>query len=148
MLARLMRPMMVTPLIDDGFLRAGEFAIAAAFGGEIDDHGTRRHAAHHLRRDQHGRFLAGDDGGGDDHVVFRDDFAQQFALARVERFVLRGGVAAGVLRVLGFDGRVRRSVRRGSAPAPSRRGARRRRRRPRRDAARWRWPAGPRRRRR
>ena len=51
-----------------------------------------------------GDFVAGDYGGGDDDVAFGDDFAQQFALPAVEVFVLGAGVAAGVLRVFGFDG--------------------------------------------
>jgi len=36
--------------------------------------------------------------------MFGDDFAEQLALLAVKLFALRGGVAASVLRVLGFDG--------------------------------------------
>ena len=59
---------------------------------------------HHLGGHQHGRLLAGDDRGGDHHVAFGDHAGQQLALAGVESFVLRGAVAARILRILGFDG--------------------------------------------
>src|SRR5580704_13692865 len=80
-----------------------ELAVAAAFGGEIDDDGARRHTRDHFLRDEDGRFFAGNHGRGDDDVVFGDDFAEKFALAFVKAFVLRGSVTAGVLRVLRFD---------------------------------------------
>ncbi len=51
-----------------------------------------------------GAFLPGHDGRGDDHVVFRDYFSHEFALAGVEGFVLRRGVSARILRILGLDG--------------------------------------------
>src|ERR1700736_4278167 len=38
--------------------------------------------------------------------MFRDDFAEQLALLAVKLLALRGGVAASVLRVLGFDGQL------------------------------------------
>src|SRR5580692_11401154 len=87
------------------FSGACEFAVAAALGREVDDDRTGRHAFHHVGGDEHGRLFSGDDRGGDDHVAFRDHAGQQFALAGVEIFVLRGAVATGILRVLGFDGK-------------------------------------------
>ena len=59
----------------NGFSGAGEFAIAAALGGKIDDDRTGRHAFDHFGSDQHGRFLAGNHGGGNDDVAFGDDAA-------------------------------------------------------------------------
>src|SRR5467141_2387480 len=88
----------------DFFSGLGELAIAAAFRSEIDDYGTRRHAGDHFFGDQHRRGLAGNHGGGDDHVAFGDHFAEQLALLAVKIFTLRARVAAFVLRVFGFDG--------------------------------------------
>src|SRR4029077_2984716 len=73
----------------DFFSGLGDFAIAAALGSEVDDYRTGGHARDHFLGDQHGRGLAGDDRGGDDHVAFGDDFAEQFALATVKIFALR-----------------------------------------------------------
>src|SRR5260221_14173926 len=56
----------------DFFSGLGELAIAAALGSEVDNYGARRHAGDHFLGDQHGRGFARDDGGGDDHIAFRD----------------------------------------------------------------------------
>ena len=47
--------------------------------------------------------MPGNHGGRDHDVAFRDHLAQQLALAPVEILILGFRVAAGVLRVLGFD---------------------------------------------
>ncbi len=104
MLARLMRPMMVTPLTLISLVRARKLAISAALGGQIDDHRPWLHALHHLCGDQHGRLLARHHRGGDDHIAFGDHAAEQFPLAGIESFVLRGRITASVLRVFGLDG--------------------------------------------
>ena len=67
--------------MDDGFAGARELAVAAALGGDIDNHRTGRHASAISVGDQDGRFAAGHGGGGDDDVLFFDDEAQLFALA-------------------------------------------------------------------
>src|ERR1700722_5274130 len=79
------------------FSGARQFAVAAALGGEVDDDRTGGHTLHHVGGNQHRRFFAGNDGGGNYDVTFGDDAGQQLALARVKGFVLRGAVAAGVL---------------------------------------------------
>src|SRR5579864_1858601 len=86
------------------FSHAGEFAVATALGSEINNHRTGSHAFDHVGGDEHRRFLAGNNRGRDHDIALGDDAGQQFALACIESFVLRGTVAAGILRVLRFDG--------------------------------------------
>src|SRR5712691_3284728 len=88
------------------FAYPGEFAIASAFGGEVDNHGTRRHSFHHVGGDQHRRHLPGDHSSGNDHVALCNDAGQQFALAGVKGFVLGSAVTARVLGVLSFNGQL------------------------------------------
>ena len=57
----------------------------------------------HLLGDQHRRLLPGNHRGRDHNVALGNHLAQQFALALIERFVLRLGVAAGILSVFSFD---------------------------------------------
>ncbi len=48
----------------------------------------------HFLRDQNRRFLAGNGGGGDDHVLFLQDRGHLLALAADGVFVERAGVTA------------------------------------------------------
>src|ERR1017187_10069274 len=86
-----------------GFAGAGEFAVTAALGGKVDDHGAGGHAFDHVCCDQHGRFFPGNHGGGNDYIAFRYYAGEKFALPRVESFVLGCAVATGVLSVLSFE---------------------------------------------
>ena len=88
----------------DFFAGLSELAISAAFGGEVNYYGTWRHALDHVGGDEQRRFCSGNHGGGNDDVAFGDYFAEKFALAAVEVFILGARVAAGVFRVLSFDG--------------------------------------------
>ena len=96
-------PRIVTPLHDDGLFALGQFAVAAAFGGQIDDHRSGRHAFDGIRRDEHRRRLPGMAAVVMHDVARAPRFGHQLALASVELFVLRLGVAAGVLGVAGFE---------------------------------------------
>ena len=95
---------MVTPCSTIVFAGPRQFAVAPAFGGEVHDHRTWRHALHHIGGDEQWRFLAGNHRRGDDHVAFDHDFSEQFALAIVEILILRLGISSRVLRIGGFDG--------------------------------------------
>ena len=84
---------------------AGQLAVAAALGGQVDDHRAGRHAARPSRAvTSTGDFLPGTTAAVIDHIALGDDSAEQLALALVKRFVLRLGVAARVLRVGRLDG--------------------------------------------
>ena len=107
MLARLSQPTIVTPCLttmsSPGRV-SSQLPPRSAARSTITEPGAilRDHVFGH----EHGRFLAGDHRGRDDDVAFGDDLAQQLALALVERIVLRAGVTAGVLGVLGLDGQL------------------------------------------
>src|SRR5262249_11538709 len=87
----------------DGFAGLGQFAVAATLRRKIEDDGAGRHAFHHFFRDKYRRFLARDDRSGDDDVAFLDDASEKLPLLFIEAFILRAGVAAGILGVFGFD---------------------------------------------
>jgi len=75
----------------------GEGAVAAGFGRHVHDDGAVLHALDHVLGDDEGRLLAGDGGGGDDHVGLGDGLGQALGLAG---FFLGGefpGVAAGAV---------------------------------------------------
>ena len=95
--------MIVTPLHDD-LVWPRELAVAAAFGRQIDDDGSRLHRFDHLGRHENGRRFAGNERGRDDDVATGDDLDHHLALAAVERFVLGLGVAALVFRVSDSSG--------------------------------------------
>src|SRR5271166_2335022 len=90
--------------------RLRELAIAAALGGEIDDHRTRLHASDLGRADELGRRPAGHRGGRDDEVGLLDvggdrgsdlSFLLRGQLARIATFTT--GIDAG-LDKLGSEG--------------------------------------------
>src|SRR5205807_1903562 len=62
-----------------GFSHAGKFAVAATLGGQVNDDGAGGHASYHFGGNQHGGLLAGDDGGGDNHVAVGYHASEQFA---------------------------------------------------------------------
>ena len=100
--ARLVGPRIVTPFCVDGLIRLGELAVAAALGGEVDDHGARLHALHHCRRDEPWRRPARDQRCRDDDVLRLDVVCHQFGLFPL---VLRRhglGVTRSRLRLLEF----------------------------------------------
>ena len=76
----LVGPRMVHAVFVHRLAGPGQLAVAAALGGEVDDHRARLHAAHHLGGDQHRGLLAGDGGGGDHHVRLGDDRGHHLAL--------------------------------------------------------------------
>ena len=80
-----------------------KLAIPAAFGSEIQNYRSRRHALNHLRRHQHRGLFPWNNRGCNDSVIFSDYFTQQLSLLRIEGFVLRLGISARVLRVLCFE---------------------------------------------
>src|SRR5260370_37514618 len=86
----------------DFFSALGEFAIAAAFGGEIDDYRTGSHAGDHFLGDENGSGFAGDDGGRDDGVTFGSNFAEEYALGAVGIFSLEAGAAGRGFRAFCF----------------------------------------------
>ena len=47
-----------------------EFAIATAFGGDIDDYRSRLEGVGHLGRDQDGSLLTRNRGSSDHHILF------------------------------------------------------------------------------
>jgi hypothetical protein len=89
---------------DDVFARLGQFAVAAGFGGHVDDDGAVLHAADHVAGNDDRRLLAGNGGGGDHHVGGGDGLGQLFGLGC---FLLGGEfarVAAGAIgRHAGVD---------------------------------------------
>ena len=121
------------PLMDHGLAGMRQLAVAAAFGGDIDDHRAGLHRARHFGGDQDRRFLAGHGGGGDHHVLLAHHFGQQFALASIELLAHRLGVSALVFGARCLRYSERRTSRPGFRSALSPRCARRRRRPPRPD---------------
>src|SRR5450631_1469378 len=63
-------------MLDDGLARFTDLAVAATFGGQIDDHGTGRHSLHHVFGYKNRRFLAGYYRRGDHHVAFLHRFSK------------------------------------------------------------------------
>ena len=63
--------MIVTPLCTHDLVGPRQLAVAAAFGRQIDDDGSRLHRFDHLGRDEDRRPLAGDERGRDDDVATR-----------------------------------------------------------------------------
>src|SRR5580693_2950714 len=90
-------------MLDYGFAGFRQFAVAAALGGQIENHRARRHAHDHLLSYEHRRFFARDYRGGDDNVALFDDATEEFALSLIKGFVLGSGIATSVLRILRFD---------------------------------------------
>ena len=78
----------------------GELAVAAALGGEVDDHGAGLHARHHVARDEAGRRPPWDERGGDDDVLVLDVAGDQLGLLLLVLGRHRLGVARGRLRLL------------------------------------------------
>ena len=72
-------------------------AVAAALGGQIDDHRAGLHAGDLRLADQLGRGLAGDGGGGDDQVGGLDVLGQR----RVDLGLFLGRQRAGVAALAG-----------------------------------------------
>jgi hypothetical protein len=77
---------------DDVFAGLGQGAVAAGFGGHVDDDGAVFHAADHVGGDDDRRFLAGNGGGGDDHIGHG---RRPWPVSRPVRFLF-GGQFAGI----------------------------------------------------
>ena len=90
-------------MLHHGLAGTRQFAVASAFGGQIKDHGARRHSFYHLAGHQYRGFLARYDGRGYNHVALRDCAAEKFTLPSVEALILRCTVSAFILRVFGLN---------------------------------------------
>ena len=96
-------PRMVTPPCDHGLAGAGQFAIAAALGRDIDDHRARRHAAPPCRAViRMGAFLPGTAAVVMTTFCCGQHAGHQLALPAVELLAHGLGVAALVLGAGGF----------------------------------------------
>src|ERR1039458_3375505 len=93
-------------MLDHGLAGFGDLAVAATFGGQIEDHRTGRHSLHHVFGYKDRRFFSRNHRRGDHHIAFLHYFAQQLALTAVEVFILRTGISASVLRVFRLDGKL------------------------------------------
>src|ERR1019366_8647464 len=93
-------------VLDDGLARFTDLAVAATFGGQIDDHRTGRHSLHHIFGYQHRRFFSRNHRRRDHHIAFLYYFSQQLALTAVEVFILGAGISTSVLRVFRLDGKL------------------------------------------
>src|SRR5260370_2290317 len=90
-------------VLDHGLAGARQFAVASTLGGEIKDHGARRHSFYHLSGHQYRGFLARYDSRGYNHIVLRDCATEKFTLPCVKALILRGTVSAFILRVFGLN---------------------------------------------
>ena len=139
---------MRTPLCVDDLARLRQLAVAAALGREVDDDRAGLHALDHGARDQPRRRAAGDQRRGDDDVLVLDVVGDQLGLLLLVLGRHRLGVAGRRLRLLellvldGDElGAERGDLLLGGGTHVGRRDDARR------AGARWRWPAGRRRRR-
>ncbi len=99
---QIQRPVDADAALHHHFAGTRQFAVAAALGGDIHNQRAGRHARHHFRGDQDGRFLAGHGGGGDHHVLLGQHAGHGLALAPVEIFAHGLGVAALVFGRVGL----------------------------------------------
>ena len=91
---------------DDLLVHDGQLAIAALFGGKIDDHRARLHALDHVAGPQLRRLAAGDQRGGDDDVHVGGELAELGELSVPEFRARHRGVTARFRAVLGFLGEI------------------------------------------
>src|SRR5688572_29787991 len=66
--------------VDNGFVGAGQLAVAASLRRQIHDHGAPGHLADGFGRNQQWRAAAGDGGRRDDDVALADDLSELHAL--------------------------------------------------------------------
>ena len=82
---------------------AGQFAVAAGLGCEVDDHRAAPHAPDRVGGHEQRRRAAGHRGRADHDIALADDARELLALACVEVLAHRLGVAAAVLGVRGIE---------------------------------------------
>ncbi len=80
-----------------------QFAIAAALGGEVDDHAAKFHLIHRVGGDEFGSRFAGHERRGDDDVAVGDHLCHQRSLPDESFLGLGFGVATFVLGVGGVE---------------------------------------------
>ena len=90
-------------VLDDGFPHLGKGAVTAPLGGEIDNDAAGLHGLDHLFGDENRRLGSRNRGGGNDHILFRQDLGHQFPLAFEEVLALSFRIAALVFRGFGFQ---------------------------------------------